>query len=211
MPLEHLTIRGSEIIIRPLDPVRDIGAYTHYLHHASIAPYFRKHGPLVREPKREPKKKLHIKKSAGPIQQALGRFRSNTVQAQWISTQMNIGVPFGRMPPKTTLRWTITTNRGAFVGNIGATVHGRNIVEMGYWIAPPARNKGYASAAAKEVVQWLDKNGAENLMAIVRPKNKGSHKAIQSAGFTTKKPMRTYPGRTATAQVIYRRRNPALG
>ena len=57
-------------------------------------------------------------------------------------------------------------------------------VEIGYGILEEHRNKGYATEAAKAVVQFaFEQAGQEVLCAIVKPENIASRRVIEKLGF----------------------------
>lgn len=58
-------------------------------------------------------------------------------------------------------------------------------VEIGYSISEVYRNNGYATEAAKAVVQFaFEKSGLHFLVTIVKPENIASRRVIEKLGFT---------------------------
>jgi len=58
-------------------------------------------------------------------------------------------------------------------------------IEIGYGISGEYRNNGYATEAAKSVLQFaFDNIGLDALVAIVKPENIASRRVIEKLGFT---------------------------
>ena len=57
-------------------------------------------------------------------------------------------------------------------------------VEIGFGISEGYRNKGYATEAAKAIVQYaFEKAGQDVLVAIIKPENISSRRVIEKLGF----------------------------
>ncbi|GLX96995.1 GNAT family N-acetyltransferase [Herbidospora sp. NBRC 101105] len=56
-------------------------------------------------------------------------------------------------------------------------------VEVGYWVAPWARNKGVASAALRAVTTWAFEQGVPRVHLVAEMENVGSQKVALAAGF----------------------------
>ena len=57
-------------------------------------------------------------------------------------------------------------------------------VEIGYWTVEEQRNKGYATEAARAVVQFaFEQAGQEELVAIVSRENISSRRVVEKLGF----------------------------
>ncbi|MGO1694721.1 MAG: GNAT family N-acetyltransferase [Arthrobacter sp.] len=58
-------------------------------------------------------------------------------------------------------------------------------VEVGYWVAPWARGRGVATAAARAVTRWaIEELGAQRVSLEAASANIGSQKVALNAGFT---------------------------
>jgi RimJ/RimL family protein N-acetyltransferase len=53
-------------------------------------------------------------------------------------------------------------------------VEGVPHVEVGYHLLPEARGRGYATEAARAVVEWAAAHGVDHLVALIRPDNTAS-------------------------------------
>jgi ribosomal-protein-alanine N-acetyltransferase len=82
----------------------------------------------------------------------------------------------------------------------------RRVGGLGYWIIPPERRKGFASASARLVVPWaLDALNLQRLEAWVEPGNAASQGVLRSAGFEHEGRLRnflTIEGRPSDALVF---------
>jgi RimJ/RimL family protein N-acetyltransferase len=79
--------------------------------------------------------------------------------------------------------WVITVAGGALVGCIGLTFtaeHRR--AELGYWIAPAEWGRGYATEAARAVVDWAFANGWERITAGHFVGNEASGRVLEKIG-----------------------------
>jgi len=74
---------------------------------------------------------------------------------------------------------------GAFVGSAGChLVPGRLGPEVGYWIAPWARGRGYAAEAAHALADWALGRGAPRVHLYADVRNTASQAVARRAGFT---------------------------
>src|SRR4051812_29349781 len=72
---------------------------------------------------------------------------------------------------------------GELVGSGGAHfVPGRLGPEIGYWIAPWARRKGYAAEAAKALAGWAFTHGAARVHLYTDVRNEASQRVAERAG-----------------------------
>lgn len=73
----------------------------------------------------------------------------------------------------------------AWLGNIGLKPPGpRGDVEIGYLVAPWARGKGVATAAARAVAEWAFARGVHRLELLANVENIASQKVAYAAAFT---------------------------
>lgn len=64
---------------------------------------------------------------------------------------------------------------------------------LGYWVVPPARGRGVATAAVRLVVPWaLEALHLQRLEAWVEPDNQPSQSTLLSAGFTQEGRLRSF-------------------
>jgi RimJ/RimL family protein N-acetyltransferase len=75
---------------------------------------------------------------------------------------------------------------GELVGSCGmhALAGGRLGPEIGYWIAPWARRRGYAAEAARGLADWAFARGARRVHLFTDVGNEASQAVARSAGFT---------------------------
>ena len=74
---------------------------------------------------------------------------------------------------------------GVLVGSSGLQfATGRLGPEIGYWIAPGARGRGYAAEAARGLAAWAFAHGAPRVHLWVDVANAASQAAARRAGFT---------------------------
>jgi RimJ/RimL family protein N-acetyltransferase len=73
-----------------------------------------------------------------------------------------------------------------FVGHTGfhAPPDEAGMVEIGYFILPEHRRRGYARAALHEMIAYAAAHGARTIRASVAPGNEPSLALVSSAGFT---------------------------
>ncbi|MGY1641328.1 GNAT family N-acetyltransferase [Geodermatophilus sp. SYSU D00703] len=74
---------------------------------------------------------------------------------------------------------------GEFVGSAGLHLReGRFGPEVGYWIAPWARGRGYAAEAAHALAEWALGRGAPRVHLVADVDNAASQAVALRAGFT---------------------------
>jgi RimJ/RimL family protein N-acetyltransferase len=82
--------------------------------------------------------------------------------------------------------YEVVDDLGRIIG--GAGFHGPpgpdGIVEIGYGIAPPMRNRGFAKAAIRELVAIATDGGAQKVTARTDPSNEPSRRALEQMGFS---------------------------
>ena len=64
--------------------------------------------------------------------------------------------------------------------------------EVGYWIAPEARGRGYAAEAAHALAQWALGLGAHRVHLVADVRNTCSQAVARRAGFTAEGVLRSY-------------------
>ena len=67
-----------------------------------------------------------------------------------------------------------------------------DVAQIGYWIAAPARRRGYATRAAILLTRWLFELGAARVFMTVVAGNEGSAAVAQRAGFVYEGKMRAH-------------------
>lgn len=67
-----------------------------------------------------------------------------------------------------------------------------DVAQVGYWIAPGARGRGYATRAAILVTRWLFDQGAARVFLTVVAGNEGSAAVARRAGFVYEGTMRAH-------------------
>ena len=102
---------------------------------------------------------------------------------------------------------------GELVGSAGLTFRSNRSdggVEVGYWIAPWARRRGYATEATRALVGWAFRHGADRVQLLTVVGNTASQGVARGAGFSPAGRVRDglrYPdGSTGDAEVFVRRR-----
>ena len=81
--------------------------------------------------------------------------------------------------------WVVETFDGAFVGDCGLTlqeVEGEWLVEVGWHVTPSLRRRGYATEAARSVLDAAADAGIDHLVAIIRPDNVASRAVATGLG-----------------------------
>jgi RimJ/RimL family protein N-acetyltransferase len=69
----------------------------------------------------------------------------------------------------------------------------RHVGGLGYWIVPPERGRGSASAAVRLVVPWaMETLDLRRLEAWVQPENIASQCVLRSAGFEQEGRLRNF-------------------
>lgn len=83
-------------------------------------------------------------------------------------------------------QWAVTDrDTGRFLGVIGLpNVHkGRGAAEIGYWMAPWARGKGYMTETVVAVTEWLFEQPFHRATLAIDPANIASQRVALAAGF----------------------------
>lgn len=85
------------------------------------------------------------------------------------------------------------TRSGELVGCCGVDDWtGEDVAQIGYWIAAPARGRGYASRAAILLTRWLFELGAARVFLTIVAGNEGSVAVARRAGFVYEGTMRSH-------------------
>ena len=96
---------------------------------------------------------------------------------------------------------------GRLLGSVSLDLYpGRQAGEIGYWVAPEARRKGFAAAAVRLVTYWgFQVVGVERLEIMTYPGNEASQALAQKAGFRREGLLRGYlaaePGKDRAGRV----------
>jgi RimJ/RimL family protein N-acetyltransferase len=69
----------------------------------------------------------------------------------------------------------------------------RGIVEIGYWVFPPARGRGVATTIARMLAEHAFSLGVERVAAYVNVGNTASERVVERAGFTREGVVRSMP------------------
>jgi RimJ/RimL family protein N-acetyltransferase len=69
----------------------------------------------------------------------------------------------------------------------------RRIVEIGYWVFPPARGRGIATTIARMLAEHAFSLGVERVAAYVNVGNTASERVLERAGFTREGVVRSMP------------------
>jgi RimJ/RimL family protein N-acetyltransferase len=69
----------------------------------------------------------------------------------------------------------------------------RGIVEIGYWVFPPARGRGVATTIARMLAEHAFSLGVERVAAYVDVGNTASERVVERAGFTREGVVRSMP------------------
>lgn len=85
----------------------------------------------------------------------------------------------------------IEKERDAFAGAIGLVARQEWIAEIGYWIAPPFRNRGLASRALELISGWAECRFAR-LQLTILPGNEASARVAAKAGYVEEGVLRAY-------------------
>jgi [ribosomal protein S5]-alanine N-acetyltransferase len=65
--------------------------------------------------------------------------------------------------------------------------------EVGYWVIPRGRGRGYASSAVALAARWgLGDGGLARIEALVEPENVASQRVLEHAGFEREGHLRSY-------------------
>jgi RimJ/RimL family protein N-acetyltransferase len=83
---------------------------------------------------------------------------------------------------------------GTVVGSTGVHRIGAHPMgpEIGYWIAPEARGKGYAAEATHALAEWALGLGAHRVYLVADVRNAGSQAVARRAGFSQEGVLRSY-------------------
>jgi RimJ/RimL family protein N-acetyltransferase len=82
---------------------------------------------------------------------------------------------------------------GHLLGACGVdTWTAEDVAQVGYWIAPSARGRGYATRAAVLLTRWLFDQGAARVFLTVVAGNEGSVAVARRAGFVYEGTMRAH-------------------
>ena len=97
----------------------------------------------------------------------------------------------GRLMPMS----AVDAATGDIVG--GGTLHHldaeRAIVEIGYWVMPPARGRGIGARIARLLAEHAFSLGVERVAAYVNLGNVASERVLEAAGFTREGVVRSLP------------------
>jgi RimJ/RimL family protein N-acetyltransferase len=89
----------------------------------------------------------------------------------------------------------VHADTGEVVG--GGTIHHldveRRIVEIGYFVLPAARRRGYATTIARMLAEHAFSLGIERVAAYVNVGNTASERVLEKAGFTREGVVRSMP------------------
>jgi len=69
----------------------------------------------------------------------------------------------------------------------------RKIVELGYFVFPPARRRGFATTIARGLAEHAFSLGVERVAAYVNVDNTASERVLERAGFTREGVVRSMP------------------
>lgn len=81
------------------------------------------------------------------------------------------------------VKWAILDD-GRIAGSIGATPHGDDVWEIGYWTRAEARGRGVMTRALVLVTRWAVEQGAQRVQLRADPENVASCRVAEKAGFT---------------------------
>ena len=86
-------------------------------------------------------------------------------------------------PGESWLNWVIRTTDGTAVGHAQATVTGAGAVADVAWVVgAPWQGRGYASEAARALIEWLVAQGVRDVTAHVHAENRASGRVAEQAG-----------------------------
>lgn len=81
--------------------------------------------------------------------------------------------------------YAITGKDGRLIGMIGLHMSASESPEIGYWLGEPFWNKGYATEAARALIDTIRETGhCSALRAKVRSENTASQAVLEKLGFT---------------------------
>jgi RimJ/RimL family protein N-acetyltransferase len=98
----------------------------------------------------------------------------------------------------------VLRSENALIGMIGLTIEAaHHRAEMGYWVGVPYWNNGYATEAARRMVQFgFEELKLNRIMAACFTWNTGSARVMQKAGMTYEGTLRQHLERFGTMQDI---------
>ncbi len=101
--------------------------------------------------------------------------------------------------------WGIDTKDGEFLGQIGILKPPHfPEAEIGWTLLEPAEGKGYASEAAKAVLDWAGEQGMDTLVSYIDPENDRSIALATRLGASLDSDAVLPEGETADDTVVYR-------
>lgn len=119
--------------------------------------------------------------SVEDAERAIDRFTENWQQFE------ATGVPTG------TVFAIAEAPSGGLVGCCGVDSWTReDVAQFGYWIAQPARGRGYATRAVVLMTRWLFERGAARVVLTIVADNHGSAAVARRAGFEHEGTMRDH-------------------
>lgn len=77
-------------------------------------------------------------------------------------------------------------------GGVNIFFHEPRRAELGYFIVPAARRRGFASRAVRVAAGWAHRNGVERVEALIDAENLASLSVVENAGFCREGLMRSY-------------------
>jgi RimJ/RimL family protein N-acetyltransferase len=81
--------------------------------------------------------------------------------------------------------YIIQTKEGRRVGQLVARERKDDAIQIGYRVTPPARNKGYCTAAVNAIVNHIFSDmTTQRITAKANPRNRASIRVLEKAGFT---------------------------
>ena len=87
----------------------------------------------------------------------------------------------------------VDATAGELVGCCGVDDWTReDVAQIGYWVTPSARGRGYATRAAILLTRWLFERGAARVFLTVVAGNSGSASVARRAGFEHEGTMRAH-------------------
>ncbi len=98
---------------------------------------------------------------------------------RWIATIHAAAGPSFHMPYLLTLR----SNPRLIAGAVGITAKKSGIPTIGYWVAKPYRRRGFASEAARAMIQLaFSRSGVTAVAASARTSNTASQRVLEGTG-----------------------------
>jgi len=87
---------------------------------------------------------------------------------------------------------------GALAGAIGLVARQDWIAEIGYWVAPPFRSRGFATRALELISAWAEALGFARLQLTILPGNEPSARVAAKAGYVEEGVLRAYANQRGT-------------